>query len=72
VQSYSEITSNGYLTFIRNYVIGIGPWKDTVISAVGNHLGHLTDLVARAHALNLQVSCLNCQVFYLRLHMMLN
>lgn len=54
-QSYSEITSNGYLTFIRNYVIGIGPWKDTVISAVGNHLGHLTDLVARAHALNLQV-----------------
>ncbi|KQK14255.1 hypothetical protein BRADI_1g14980v3 [Brachypodium distachyon] len=54
-QSYKEITSNGYLSFIRKYVIGIGPWKDTIVPAKDNHLGPPTDLVARAHALNLQV-----------------
>uniref|UniRef100_A0A452Y3P8 glycerophosphodiester phosphodiesterase n=7 Tax=Aegilops tauschii subsp. strangulata TaxID=200361 RepID=A0A452Y3P8_AEGTS len=54
-QSYYEITSNGYLAFIRKYVIGIGPWKDTIIPPENNHLGPATDLVARAHALNLQV-----------------
>uniref|UniRef100_M8AY79 glycerophosphodiester phosphodiesterase n=1 Tax=Aegilops tauschii TaxID=37682 RepID=M8AY79_AEGTA len=54
-QSYYEITSNGYLAFIRKYVIGIGPWKDTIIPPKNNHLGLATDLVARAHALNLQV-----------------
>ncbi|KAI4968622.1 hypothetical protein ZWY2020_045952 [Hordeum vulgare] len=54
-QSYYEITSNDYLTFIRKYVIGIGPWKDTIIPPENNHLGPATDLVARAHALNLQV-----------------
>ncbi|VAH02915.1 unnamed protein product [Triticum turgidum subsp. durum] len=53
-QSYYEITSNGYLAFIRKYVIGIGPWKDTIIPPMNNHLGPATDLVARAHALNLQ------------------
>uniref|UniRef100_A0ACD5X9F0 Uncharacterized protein n=1 Tax=Avena sativa TaxID=4498 RepID=A0ACD5X9F0_AVESA len=54
-QSYSEITSNGYLKFISKYVIGIGPWKDTVVPPENNQLGPQTDLVARAHALNLQV-----------------
>jgi len=54
-QSYSEITSNGYLKFISKYVIGIGPWKDTVVPPENNHLGPPNDLVARAHALNLQV-----------------
>ncbi|KAE8782851.1 Glycerophosphoryl diester phosphodiesterase [Hordeum vulgare] len=53
--SYYEITSNGYLAFIRKYVIGIGPWKDRIIPPNNNHLGPATDLVARAHALNLQV-----------------
>ncbi|KAL6885834.1 hypothetical protein ACP4OV_010095 [Aristida adscensionis] len=54
-QSYSQITSNAYLEFIRNYVIGIGPWKDTIVPPKDNVLGQCTDLVARAHALNLQV-----------------
>jgi len=54
-QSYYEITSNAYLAFIRNYVIGIGPWKDTIVPPKDNYLGQPTDLVARAHALNLQV-----------------
>ncbi|KAJ1294603.1 hypothetical protein BS78_01G157600 [Paspalum vaginatum] len=54
-QSYYEITSNVYLAFIRNYVIGIGPWKDTIVPPKDNVLGQPTDLVARAHALNLQV-----------------
>ncbi|XBJ15774.1 hypothetical protein VPH35_007572 [Triticum aestivum] len=54
-QSYYEITSNGYLAFIRKHVIGIGPWKDTIVPPENDHLGPATDLVARAHALNLQV-----------------
>ncbi|CAL4934682.1 unnamed protein product [Urochloa decumbens] len=54
-QSYDEITSDGYLAFIRRYVIGIGPWKDTVVPPIDNYLGPPTDLVARAHALGLQV-----------------
>jgi len=54
-QSYYEITSNAYLAFIRNYVIGIGPWKDTIVPTKDNYLEQPTDLVARAHALNLQV-----------------
>ncbi|XP_066386354.1 glycerophosphodiester phosphodiesterase GDPD6-like [Miscanthus floridulus] len=56
-QSYYEITSNSYLEFIRNYVIGIGPWKDTIVppNPKDNCLGQPTDLVARAHSLNLQV-----------------
>ncbi|WVZ59798.1 hypothetical protein U9M48_009896, partial [Paspalum notatum var. saurae] len=55
LQSYDEITSDGYLAFIRKYVIGIGPWKDSVVPPKDNYLGPPTDLVARAHALNLQV-----------------
>ncbi|CAL4943159.1 unnamed protein product [Urochloa decumbens] len=54
-QSYYEITSNAYLAFIRNYVVGIGPWKDTIVPPKNNYLGQPTDLVVRAHALNLQV-----------------
>ncbi|CAL4917850.1 unnamed protein product [Urochloa decumbens] len=54
-QSYYEITSNAYLAFIRNYVVGIGPWKDTIVPPKNNYLGQPTNLVARAHALNLQV-----------------
>lgn len=62
VQSYYEITSNAYLAFIRNYVVGIGPWKDTIVPPKDNTLGQPTDLVARAHALNLQVNNLFLQL----------
>ena len=35
--------------------MGIGPWKDTIVYVSENYLQLPTDLVARAHALNLQV-----------------
>ncbi|CAH9102459.1 unnamed protein product [Cuscuta epithymum] len=54
-QSYSDITSDSYLEFIKDYVVGIGPWKDTIVPVSNNYLQPPTDLVARAHALNLQV-----------------
>eukprot|EP00262_Sarcandra_glabra_P002533 TRINITY_DN12924_c0_g1_i1.p1 TRINITY_DN12924_c0_g1~~TRINITY_DN12924_c0_g1_i1.p1 ORF type:complete len:420 (+),score=61.52 TRINITY_DN12924_c0_g1_i1:80-1261(+) len=54
-QSYEEITSDSYLDFIKDYVVGIGPWKDTVVPAEKNYLVTPTDLVAKAHAHNLQV-----------------
>ncbi|KAJ3696182.1 hypothetical protein LUZ60_001559 [Juncus effusus] len=54
-QSFWEITSDNYLGFIRNYVIGIGPWKDTIVPVVNNYLITPTDLVAKAHAHDLQV-----------------
>ncbi|KAL2461999.1 Glycerophosphodiester phosphodiesterase GDPD5 [Abeliophyllum distichum] len=54
-QSYWEITSDKYLDFIKEYIVGIGPWKDTVVTASNNYLRKPTDLVARAHARNLQV-----------------
>jgi glycerophosphoryl diester phosphodiesterase len=57
VQSYHEITSDAYLAFIGSYVVGIGPWKDTLVppDPTDNRLGRPADLVARAHALRLQV-----------------
>ncbi|XP_075491781.1 glycerophosphodiester phosphodiesterase GDPD6 [Primulina tabacum] len=54
-QSFWEITSDKYLDFIKEYVVGIGPWKDTLVTASNNYLQTPTDLVARAHAHNLQV-----------------
>ncbi|XP_031090616.1 glycerophosphodiester phosphodiesterase GDPD6-like isoform X1 [Ipomoea triloba] len=54
-QSYSEITSDSYLDFIKDYVVGIGPWKDTIVPVSNGYLLPPTDLVARAHAKNLQV-----------------
>lgn len=56
-QSYHEITSDAYLAFIGSYVVGIGPWKDTLVppDPRDNRLGRPADLVARAHALRLQV-----------------
>ncbi|XP_022137517.1 glycerophosphodiester phosphodiesterase GDPD6 [Momordica charantia] len=54
-QSYSEITSDSYFNYIKKYVVGIGPWKDTVVPVVNNYILTPTDLVARAHAHNLQV-----------------
>ncbi|KAF9624560.1 hypothetical protein IFM89_011734, partial [Coptis chinensis] len=54
-QSYGEITSDSYLDFIKEYVVGIGPWKDTIVPVVDNYLMTPTDLVSRAHARNLQV-----------------
>lgn len=54
-QSFWEITSDIYLDFIKEYVVGIGPWKDTLVTASNNYLQTPTDLVARAHAHNLQV-----------------
>lgn len=55
VQSYWEITSDAYLDYIKDYVVGIGPWKDTVVPVKNNYLQTPTDLVAKAHAHNLQV-----------------
>lgn len=55
MQSYWEITSDAYLDFIKDYVVGIGPWKDTVVPVVNNYLQTPTDLVSRAHAHDLQV-----------------
>ncbi|KAI8528789.1 hypothetical protein RHMOL_Rhmol12G0174800 [Rhododendron molle] len=55
-QSYWEITSDAYLDYIKDYVMGIGPWKDTVVPVANNYLQAPTDLVARAHAHNLQES----------------
>ncbi|KAK7292167.1 hypothetical protein RIF29_07910 [Crotalaria pallida] len=54
-QSYWEITSDRYFDYIAQYVVGIGPWKDTVVPVVNNYMQTPTDLVARAHAHNLQV-----------------
>ncbi|XP_061374994.1 LOW QUALITY PROTEIN: glycerophosphodiester phosphodiesterase GDPD6-like [Gastrolobium bilobum] len=54
-QSYAEITSDRYFDYIKQYVVGIGPWKDTVVPVVDNYLQTPTDLVSRAHAHNLQV-----------------
>ncbi|XP_057415765.1 glycerophosphodiester phosphodiesterase GDPD6 [Lotus japonicus] len=54
-QSYWEITSDKYFAYIKQYVVGIGPWKDTIAPVVNNYVVNPTDLVARAHAHNLQV-----------------
>ncbi|KAK6921001.1 Glycerophosphodiester phosphodiesterase domain, partial [Dillenia turbinata] len=54
-QSYWEITSDSYLDYIKEYVVGIGPWKDTIVLVAENYLTMATNLVARAHACNLQV-----------------
>jgi hypothetical protein len=55
LQSFWEITSDDYLAYISNYVVGLGPWKDTIVSAANNYLMAPSDLVARAHAHDLQV-----------------
>jgi glycerophosphoryl diester phosphodiesterase len=55
VQSYWEITSDSYLDYIKKYVVGIGPWKDTLVPVENNYLQTPTDLVARAHSHDLQV-----------------
>lgn len=44
-----------YLAYIRNYVVGLGPWKDTIVPVAENYLMTPSDLVARAHSHNLQV-----------------
>ncbi|KAE9601912.1 hypothetical protein Lal_00040974 [Lupinus albus] len=54
-QSYWEITSDSYFEYIKDYVVGIGPWKETVVTVVNNYLQTPSDLVKRAHAHNLQV-----------------
>lgn len=55
MQTYAEITSDAYLDYIKPYVVGIGPWKDTIVPVDNNRLTTPTDLVARAHSRNLQV-----------------
>lgn len=55
MQTYTEITSDSFLNYMKDYLVGIGPWKDTVIPPRDNYLEKATDLVARAHALGLQV-----------------
>ncbi|KMS97803.1 hypothetical protein BVRB_5g123650 [Beta vulgaris subsp. vulgaris] len=54
-QTYAEITSDSYLDYIKQYVVGIGPWKDTLVPVVNNYMQAPSDLVARAHARDLQV-----------------
>jgi glycerophosphoryl diester phosphodiesterase len=55
-QPYDEITSGEYLDYMKRYVVGIGPWKDTVVPPTkGNLLATPSDLVAMAHARGLQV-----------------
>ncbi|XVE74348.1 hypothetical protein DITRI_Ditri12bG0010000 [Diplodiscus trichospermus] len=54
-QSFLEITSDSYLDFMKKYVVGIGPWKETIVPSTDNHLNQATDLVAKAHAHGLQV-----------------
>ncbi|KAG0463400.1 hypothetical protein HPP92_019469 [Vanilla planifolia] len=54
-QTYAEITSDSYFSYIKNYVVGIGPLKDTIVPPMNNYLSTATDLVAKAHAHNLQV-----------------
>ncbi|WJX95602.1 Glycerophosphodiester phosphodiesterase domain-containing protein 5 [Trifolium repens] len=54
-QSYWEITSDTYLDYIKQYIVGIGPWKDTIVPVTKNYVTNPSDLVARAHARNLQV-----------------
>ncbi|GAB2223748.1 hypothetical protein Droror1_Dr00004488 [Drosera rotundifolia] len=55
-QTYEEITSDKYFDYISQYVVSIGPWKDTIVPVkANNHLQQPTDLIARAHAHNLQV-----------------
>lgn len=55
-QSFWEITSEQYLDYIKEYVVGIGPWKDTLAPPDSrNYLKNETHLVARAHAHGLQV-----------------
>ncbi|GJN24096.1 hypothetical protein PR202_gb11814 [Eleusine coracana subsp. coracana] len=53
--TYSEITSNASLAFISKHVIGIGPSKDSIVPPKDNYLRPPTDLVVRAHALDLEV-----------------
>jgi glycerophosphoryl diester phosphodiesterase len=54
VQSYWEITSDTYLDYIKQYVVGIGPSKDTIlVPLVNKYVMTPSDLVARAHAHNL-------------------
>lgn len=55
MQSYWEITSDTYLDYIKQYVVGIGPWKDTIVPVMNNYAMTPSDLVSRAHARNLQV-----------------
>ncbi|XP_051126928.1 glycerophosphodiester phosphodiesterase GDPD5-like isoform X4 [Andrographis paniculata] len=54
-QSYWEITSDEYFDYIKDYVVGIGPWKDTVVTTSNNYTLTRTNLVDRAHNHNLQV-----------------
>ncbi|CAN6932346.1 unnamed protein product, partial [Brassica oleracea] len=54
-QTYAEITSDVYFNYIKQYVVGIGPWKDTVVPVSNNYTQAPTDLVKRAHAHNLKV-----------------
>eukprot|EP00249_Psilotum_nudum_P036928 c9063_g1_i1 orf=226-1434(+) len=55
-QSFWEITSDTYLDYIKQYVIGIGPWKDNIVPIDSrSYLMAPTDLVTRAHSHGLQV-----------------
>ncbi|CAO2818479.1 unnamed protein product [Amaranthus hypochondriacus] len=54
-QTLWDVTSDTYFDYIKNYVVGIGPWKDVVVPTVNNHMQSPSDLVVRAHAHNLQV-----------------
>ncbi len=58
-QTFGEITSDEYFRFISKYVVGLGPWKDTIAPPdTHNYITKPTDFVTRAHAHDLQVSFL--------------
>ncbi|KAE8654463.1 Glycerophosphodiester phosphodiesterase GDPD5 [Hibiscus syriacus] len=57
-QWFFEITSDSYFSFIKKYVVGIGPSKETILPSLDNHLSKTSNagLVAKAHAHGLQVT----------------
>ena len=63
LQSYWEITSDAYLDYIKDYVVGIGPWKDTIVPVGKDYLQIASNLVARAHAHDLQVNLASVLIF---------
>ncbi|KAG8099426.1 hypothetical protein GUJ93_ZPchr0013g36363 [Zizania palustris] len=53
---FRKITSDEYFDYVEEYVVGVEPWKDTVVSPTrDNKLMAATDLVARAHTRGMQV-----------------
>lgn len=68
LQTYEEITSDEYLDYMSQFIVGIGPWKDTIDPpGPTNYLEAPTDLVQRAHLLNLQACERSCALLFFEL-----